>query len=584
MKKKLGWILSLTICFALIIAATLVTASADTSVSYIDANGDELTCANATVVTSNSTTWNDGWYVVNGDVTIDQHVTVTGDVHLILADGCTLNASQGITVADNDSDVNNGSANSLTIYGQSGGTGKLTADRRSIYQAGIGGDRYQTGGTITITGGTVTATGNDGAGIGGGSYIDVDNGTFSTGTSGNAVIIASSISYNDDTNGWDGVIFQGATGQVYGTSVTPTGDFTVPAGSTLTIEANKTLTIPSGVTLTNNGTITVESGGTLMNNGTIVNNGTIKGTVSGSGNVLVNTHYLDTTNNTQNIQANLVTPGSTTWGAADDEEHWYVVNGDVTIDQRVTVTGDVHLILAEGSNLTVNGGIDVSNDNSLTIYAQSTNEETMGKLTATGIEGKAGIGGTGGSTININGGNIKAKGDSSAAGIGDSNDDHVYGNGKKINITGGIVNAESGYAAVAIGGQNFEITISGGNVTAKAVVASDPYAYYAGAGIGGGWNGNGGSVTITGGVVNATGAKSNRGASAGIGSGFDECGNVEVKITGGFVTATGGGSGAAGIGAGSGSSGDTFSTGDNSNAVIIASSISDKTMKAVGAE
>lgn len=72
MKKKLGWILSLTLCFAMMIAATLVTASADTSVSYIDANGTPLTCASATVVTSNSTTWNDGWYVVNDDVTIDQ--------------------------------------------------------------------------------------------------------------------------------------------------------------------------------------------------------------------------------------------------------------------------------------------------------------------------------------------------------------------------------------------------------------------------------------------------------------------------------------------------------------------------------
>ena len=50
-----------------------------------------------------------GWYVVNDDVTIDQLVTVTGDVHLILKDGYTLTASQGINVTD---------TNSLTIYGQ----------------------------------------------------------------------------------------------------------------------------------------------------------------------------------------------------------------------------------------------------------------------------------------------------------------------------------------------------------------------------------------------------------------------------------------------------------------------------------
>ncbi|MFR6022900.1 MAG: hypothetical protein ACLUGW_01205, partial [Oscillospiraceae bacterium] len=99
MKKKLGWILSLTLCFALMVAATLVTASASASVSYIDANGTTRTCDSATEVTESDTTWNAGWYVVYGDVTIGQRVTVTGD-------------------------------NSLTIYAQSAGEGmgKLTAN------------------------------------------------------------------------------------------------------------------------------------------------------------------------------------------------------------------------------------------------------------------------------------------------------------------------------------------------------------------------------------------------------------------------------------------------------------------------
>ena len=63
MKKKLGWILSLTLCFALIIAETLVTASADTSVSYIDENGDEQTCASATDVTESDSTWGDEQWI-----------------------------------------------------------------------------------------------------------------------------------------------------------------------------------------------------------------------------------------------------------------------------------------------------------------------------------------------------------------------------------------------------------------------------------------------------------------------------------------------------------------------------------------
>ena len=175
MKKKLGWILSLTLCFALMIAATLVTASASASVSYIDANGTPRTCDSATVVTESDTTWgddgNNGWYVVNGDVTIDQLVTVTGSVHLILADECTLNANWGINVS-------NGS--SLTIYGQSSDEntmGKLTAKARDGFNsAGIG----VVSGNITITGGNVTATGsgknNSGAGAGiGGGFAGVGN-------------------------------------------------------------------------------------------------------------------------------------------------------------------------------------------------------------------------------------------------------------------------------------------------------------------------------------------------------------------------------------------------------------------------
>ncbi len=162
MKKKLGWILSLTLCFALMIAATLVTASASASVSYIDASGTPRTCASATVVTESDTTWgddgNNGWYVVNGDVTISDRITVIGNVHLILADGYTLTASQGINVSE---------GNSLTIYAQSAGEGmgKLTANA-GWERAAIGSEQSQAAGNITICGGNITAAGGGSAAIG----------------------------------------------------------------------------------------------------------------------------------------------------------------------------------------------------------------------------------------------------------------------------------------------------------------------------------------------------------------------------------------------------------------------------------
>ena len=96
----------------------------------------------------------------------------------------------------------------------------------------------------------------------------------------------------------------------------------------------------------------------------------------------------------------LVTENNTEWNASDENNGWYVVSSDVTIGteeapQRVTVSGDVHLILANGADLTVNGGIGVNENNSLTIYAQPTKDgETPGSLTVQNVQaGYAGIGG-----------------------------------------------------------------------------------------------------------------------------------------------------------------------------------------------
>ena len=306
-KKRLGAVLlSLALCLGLLPTAAL--AAEAESVTYIDADGKPQTCATATVVEEDyEVTWSSSgeggaWYVVNSDVTISERITVTGNVHLILADDCTLTASDGITVS---------SGNSLTIYGQSGGTGAVTATADSS-DAGIGGGRDSSGdsddgeacGTVTINGGNVTATGNDyGAGIGGGggdvggsgATVTINGGvvkasgssygagiggggggtggavgTFSTGENGNAVIFAQSgenavsISNTSGLGSWQGAIFQGNVGQVYG-SVTLSDDAEIPDGYTLTVPSGTSLTVPEDVTLTNKGTILL-LGGTFSGN------------------------------------------------------------------------------------------------------------------------------------------------------------------------------------------------------------------------------------------------------------------------------------------------------------------------------
>ena len=320
-------------------------------VSYRDYDGQSWKDATRaagtyTLVSSDDETWgddgHDGWYVLNADTQFGSRISVTGDVHLILADDCALDAKSGGTSGG----INVEAGNSLTIYAQSNDTGALVAASKTEGSAGIGGGNGGDGGTITINGGKVTATGTGGAGIGGGlggdggtinitggtvtatsrgdgagigsgggnagGTINITGGTvtatssdsgagigggnggaagtFTTAPNGNAFILASSI---QDTAGvTNGVIFQGDEGKVYGGPITIGSSAEIPADKTLTIDKDQTLIIPDGVTLTNNGTITnngvleIKQGGTLVNNSVLDGNGTITGEGTLSGNKL----------------------------------------------------------------------------------------------------------------------------------------------------------------------------------------------------------------------------------------------------------------------------------------------------------
>ena len=304
----------------------MVNLLAENGVSYLDKNGSKQTADNVTVVGSSMTAWNGGWYVVNGAVTIDGRVTVSGEVHLILADNASLTVNGGIDVTEN---------NSFSVYAQSVGEnmGTLTATSSGSEEAGIGGT-WENAGTITINGGSVTASGGDeAAGIGGGNgknagtitinggsitatggrngagigsgfegsggNITINGGTviatsengagigsgfmgsggsFTTGTDGHALIFANgSIADKTMQDSWSGIIFDENDGKVY-KNQTLQENFEIPLGKTLTVPQNTTLTIPQGVTLTNNGTIT--GNGTLGGEGNLVGSGTVAQTIT----------------------------------------------------------------------------------------------------------------------------------------------------------------------------------------------------------------------------------------------------------------------------------------------------------------
>ena len=103
----------------------------------------------------------------------------------------------------------------------------------------------------------------------------------------------------------------------------------------------------------------------------------------------------------------------------------------------------VNLILADGAQLTANEGICVNQGNTFIVYAQSEDKATMGKLTSTGTDYNAGIGGNKGNdngTVIINGGIINITGGKFAAGIGGGQ----AGHGGIVTINGGILTVNAG--------------------------------------------------------------------------------------------------------------------------------------------
>ena len=291
------------------------------------------------------------------------------------------------------------------------------------------------------------------------------------------------------------------------------------------------------------------------------------------------TSYLDANGTVQTVPDSvlvLLYDGRPSLGAADSIT-WVLVSGTQVADGRITILGDVHIILEDGCifNAT-NGGINTADSNRLTVYAQSLGT-SMGILNANGGDAtktgtnsttgaSAGIGGSHAQscgTIIINGGKIMAIGGNAGNGEGDSNLGGA-GAGAGIGGGGGGGTKPAIKSAVGTGGN---ITINAGEIIAIGGNGGNGGNGYgiggygrggggAAAGIGGGGGkgqadnntngdgihtsgGNGGIITINGGVVRVTGG--NIGTKGAAGS------NIITPGVGGA-----GGGGGAGIGGGGG--------------------------------
>ena len=581
MKKRLfASLLCLALCLSLLPITAL--ADGDGGVEYIERGWDGnavteqvKTIDTYTTITSNTIQWNNGWYVAQGEVTIGtddnpQRVTVTGDVHLILTDGCTLTVNGGIQVEK---------GNSLTIYGQSEQTGtmgrliaSITEEDASIYHAVIGGNGSDTGGNeggaVTIHGGFVSATatvidfsqsdpdtsqGNNNGSFAGDSYgAAIGGGGSETGTGGDG----GTITIFGGTVRAESVLGAGIGGGSGGIGGGDGGKVTISGGA-VRAESYYGGGIGGGGDLS--GGDTGGDGGTITISGGTVEVQSVSGAGIGGGNSGLGPSDSIPTKGTGGSGGNITISG-----------------GSVT---ATTMTGRTIGLLAErnqgrwagaaigGSFGGSSGNITISGGTVTAIVSSQT-----APYADPGADPKysAGIGSSdhnsiGGGTITISGGTVFAQSpDGAGIGCGENSD----GSAIVIAISGGTVEAVSTNGAGIGGGMiealsgmvNFEKTYSGGNITIAGGTVSAQSTN--GAGIGSGAviydvsDGSevskkntpeviGGTITVSGGTVSA---QSVRGAGIGGGSGqvtVDPDAQTPPSLTpyssdGGTVTISGG--------------------------------------------
>jgi hypothetical protein len=408
MRKKL---LALLFCIGLMLIFLPQVAQAADDYIYIDANGDTKTTAGLTVtpVMADTATLSSGWYVVSSGVTRNGTITVSGNVHLILTDGFTLS----VTGSADNAGIRVSTGNSLSIYGQAGGTGTINA-QGGINGAGIGGGKNSSSGTITINSGSVTAIGgNYGAGIGGGYYgnggtISIAGGTVNA-TGGNAGVVIEGTSLHTGAGiggGYNGV----------------GGTITISGGTVNAVSGPADTATGAGI-----------GGGSGKDGGRI--------TISGG-----------------NVTANSAKDGAGLGGGAYGSGGIILISGgDVTARSTYRGAGiGGGLIYADGGSITISGGTvkayggdqggsgigGASYSAGGTVKIQGGSVEATGGLWGAGIGG--GYGGNGGA-ITISSGTIKAYAGSYGAGIGAGGTNTAGShNGGTIKILGGKVTARGG--------------------------------------------------------------------------------------------------------------------------------------------
>jgi hypothetical protein len=499
-----------------------LTITAKEGSGYTGSNSTTFYVCEGIMMTNAIKTWENNTYSVIEDVTFGSRINVSGDVKLILWENATLNVSgRGIELNNNNKltidgegtlnvssydaaaiGPSSGSELSMGTLVIDGGTVNATITMSSGYiPAAIGTSKDNvSGGSITINGGVVNATSgkagyaaiggyssccditiNGGqvtaSGIGCSPYSSANSGSLTLGWTNPTDFVKSG-----NYNGLASITFAkhfrldetdivANMGNIVNKKIVPiseeaTKDFasavvygmnTYYGYTGSEIEINYNVEDAFGHRLREGVDYTAEiSPATVKEKGTYTLTLTPK---AGSG-------YTGTWTKTFQVKDKVTVTGSTT---TMTNNIYYVPSSgsSVTIDGRITISGDVVLDIADGATLKAKKGFELSEGNMLTIQGG-------GKLVINECESsKSGIGSAGQvGTLIVNGGDIDVKGGSSAAGIGCDNNTDIVGVAGTVIINGGIVNATSDSDSRAGIGASYSsltggnIIINGGQVTA----------------------------------------------------------------------------------------------------------------------
>ena len=317
-----------------------------TAIPYIDADGTTKYKASKDLTFITTSTRNygnadngEGWYCVNSDVDFSGIVTFKDQqANIILCDGFTLNSNT--TKNECAIRADNGS---LTIYGQTLGTGTLTAYSQN-YSA------ISSINNIDINGGAINATSG------------YNNGLYAI--NGNITIRRGNIKAKEGSGG----------NGIYATTITlacPTTADRIYATSYY-----GTVVVADGQTLTDG-----NSAHTYIGTLTDTQKKAIKKKMMMK--ALGDVSYIDE-NGQEQICNNykILSDGflTATFIGETDQDTWYVASGNYTFNATYLQTyGRVHIILCDGASFTVNGSDNYgiyATDN-LSIYGQSQDTGTL---------------------------------------------------------------------------------------------------------------------------------------------------------------------------------------------------------------